>query len=374
MQLMGKRDYYEVLGLPRSATDRDIKRAYRRLARRHHPDVNPGDKAAEARFKEITEAYEVLGDPQKRAEYDQFGHRMAAGPGPRPGGPFAGAPFDLGDFARGGFGGLGDLLEGVFGAGVGVREEAPARGEDLHYTIDLDLEQAVRGLTTEVSVQRSAPCGSCGGSGGRPGAGTVPCPECGGTGRLAVGRGLLEMTRACGRCRGTGRVPEQPCPACGGRGHVPRAERVKVKIPPGVDTGSRVRLAGMGDAGPAGTPPGDLYIVTRVRPHPFFERKGDNIHCRVPVTVTEAALGARIQVPTVDGPAEMRIPAGTSSGQIFRLRAKGVPALRGGGRGDQYVTVEVVVPRDLNARAQELLRELARVAPEDPRRDLKAWM
>ena len=371
---MGKRDYYDVLGLPRSATDRDIKRAYRRLARRYHPDVNPGDKTAEERFKEITEAYEVLGDPRKRAEYDEFGHRAAAGPGPRAGGPFAGAPFDPGEFARGGFGGLGDLLEGMFGGRGGTREQAPPRGEDLHYSIDIDLEQAIRGVTTEISVHRSAPCASCGGSGARPGAGTIPCPECEGTGQVAVREGLLGMARPCRRCRGEGRVPGQACPACGGRGRQPRTERVKVKIPPGVDTGSKIRLAEMGEAGPAGSAPGDLYIVTRVRPHPFFERKGDNLHCTVPVTITEAALGARIQVPTVDGPAEMRVPPGTSSGQVFRLRGKGVPALRGGGRGDQYVTVKVVVPRALNARAQELLRELARLAPEDPRRDLKAWM
>ncbi|MBI3080623.1 MAG: J domain-containing protein [candidate division NC10 bacterium] len=362
--MMGKRDYYEVLGLPRSAADRDIKRTYRRLARRYHPDVNPGDKAAEARFKEITEAHEVLSDPQKRADYDQFGHRPAAGPGQRPGGPFAGAPFDLGEFSRGGFGGLGDLLEGVFGGRAGAGGQAPPRGEDLHYSIDIDFEQAIRGFTTEISLQRSAPCGTCGGSGARPGAGTIPCPECEGTGRVSVGAGLLGMARACGRCRR----------ACAGRGRVPRTERVKVKIPPGVDTGSKIRLAEMGEAGPGGIAPGDLDIVTRVRPHPFFDRKGDNIHCTVPVTVTEAALGARIQVPTVDGPAEMRVPPGTSSGQVFRLRGKGVPPLRGGSRGDQYVTVKLVLPRPLNARAQELLRELARLVPEDPRRELKAWM
>lgn len=371
---MGKRDYYEVLGLPRSATDRDIKRAYRRLARRYHPDVNPGDKAAEARFKEVTEAYEVLSDPQKRTEYDQFGHRAPAGPGPRPGGPSGGAPFDLGAFARGGFGGLGDLLEGMFGGRAGAREQAPPRGEDLHYSIDIDFEQAIRGFTTEISLHRSAPCTSCSGSGARPGAGTIACPECEGTGRVPVGEALLGMERPCGRCGGRGRIPGQACPACAGRGRLPRAERVKVKIPAGVDTGSKIRLAEMGEAGPAGSAPGDLYIVTRVRPHPFFERKGDNLHCTVPVTVTEAALGAQIQVPTVDGPADMRVPPGTGSGQVFRLRGKGVPALRGGGRGDQYVTVKVVVPRTLNARAQELLRELARLAPEDPRRDLKAWM
>jgi len=371
---MGKRDYYEVLGLPRSADDRDMKRAYRRLARRHHPDVNPGDKGAEARFKDVTEAYEILSDPQKRAEYDQLGHRTAAGPGPGPGGPFSGAPFDLGDFARGGFGGLGDLLEGIFGGRPGAGVEAPPHGEDLHSSIDIDFEQAIRGFTTEISIQRSAPCASCGGSGARPGARTSPCPACDGSGRVATGAGVLGRARVCGRCRGAGRVPAETCPACAGRGSVPRTERVKVKIPPGVDTGSRIRLGELGEAGPRGSPPGDLYIVTRVRPHPFFERKGDNIHCTVPVTVTEAALGARIQVPTVDGPAEMRVPPGTSSGQVFRLRGKGVPALRGGGRGDQYVTVKVVVPRPLNARAQELLRELARLDPEDPRRDLKAWM
>ncbi len=370
-----KRDYYEVLGVSRNASDREIKRAYRHLARKYHPDVNPGNKSAEAAFKEVNEAHEVLSDPKRRREYDRFGHAAftapGAGPGPGAGG-FAG--FDLGQFDFGspeGVGAFGDLFSEILGGHRGGEAAEAARGRDIHYSMDLNFEDAVRGLTTEVTVQKEGSCDACGGSGARPGSPLVTCPECAGSGRRP-GRSLLRGPQPCGRCEGSGKARAEACAACRGRGTRPRMERIQVKIPPGVDNGSRVRLAGMGHAGPRGAPPGDLFLITRIRPHPFFERKGDNLYCEIPITISEAALGARIEIPTVDGPASMRIPPETSSGQTFRLAEKGVPHLKGGGRGDQFVTVKIAIPRALDARSQELLREFGRLNPPPRRRDVKA--
>lgn len=369
---MAKRDYYEVLGVPRKASEREIKRVYRKLARKYHPDVNPGDREAEAKFKEITEAYEVLSDPGKRRQYDQFGHQpfapgTAEGPGP-------GFGFDFGPFAdvgQGASGGIGDIFSDIFGGRRPAATTAPQKGEDLHYAIDLDFEDAIRGLSTEIVLQKHVLCDVCQGSGAEPGSSPQSCPDCGGSGRRQVSRGILSMTSICSRCQGSGKVVLKPCRNCGGRGRVYRTERINVKIPPGVDTGSRVRVAGKGEPGRNGGPPGDLYVTTRVHPHRFFERKGDNIYCTIPITIPEAALGARVEVPTVDGRATMTIPPGTSGGRIFRLREKGVPHLKGGGRGDQYVTVQVVVPPNLDDRSQQILREFSRLNPVDPRRDLK---
>jgi molecular chaperone DnaJ len=367
-----KRDYYEVLGVSRGASDREIKRAYRHLARKYHPDVNPGKRTAEAAFKEVNEAYEVLSDPKKRREYDRLGHAAFTGPGPGRGpGDFGG--FDIGQFDFGspeGFGAFSDLLSDVFGARRGGGGAEPAQGRDIHYTLDLNFEDAVRGLDTEIAVQKETGCDACGGSGARPGAPMVACPDCGGSGRRP-GRGLLRGAQPCGRCGGTGKSPAEGCAACRGRGTRLRTERIKVKIPAGVDTDSRVRLAGMGNAGPRGAPPGDLFLIPRVRPHPFFQRRGDNLYCEIPITIPEAALGARIEIPTVDGPASMLIPPETSSGQTFRLREKGVPHLKGGGRGDQFVTVKITVPRGLDTRSQELLREFGRLNPAPARRDAR---
>jgi molecular chaperone DnaJ len=237
--------------------------------------------------------------------------------------------------------------------------------------MDLDFEDAIRGRTTEIAVQKESACDACGGSGTRPGSPLVTCPECNGTGRRAA-RSLLRGVQPCARCEGSGKARAEACAACGGRGTRPRTERIQVKIPAGVDNGSRVRLAGMGNAGLRGAPPGDLFLITRIRPHPFFERKGDNLYCEIPITIAEAALGARIEIPTVDGPASMRIPPETSSGQTFRLAGKGVPHLKGGGRGDQFVTVKITIPRGLDARSQELLHEFARLNPPPRRRDVKA--
>lgn len=366
---MAKRDYYDVLGLRRGVSDQEIKRAYRKLARKHHPDVNPGDKAAEPKFKEISEAYEVLIDPEKRRRYDQFGHEaFAAGArGPEPGAGFGGFDFSRTDFGSGGLGDLGDVLSDFFGQRGQPEAAGPGKGEDLHYSLDITFEDAVRGLVTEISIQKHSRCGSCGGSGARPGSALETCPGCAGSGRIR-GRGLLRTSQPCPRCRGNGKISREACTTCGGRGVTFGTERIAVKIPAGVDNGSRVRLQGMGEPGRNAGPPGDLYIITRVRPHPALERKGDNLYLEVPIAITEAALGAKIEVPTIDGATAMRIPPETSSGQVFRLQGKGVPHLKGGGQGDQFVTVKIVAPRNLDARSQELLREFARLNPGEPRR------
>jgi molecular chaperone DnaJ len=365
---MATRDFYSVLGVPRGASQQEIKRAYRKLARKHHPDVNPGNKAAETKFKEISEAYEILSDPEKRRRYDQFGPEgFAAGArGPEPGGGFGGFDFGGFDFGSGASGDLGDLLSDFFGQREHARASGPGKGEDLHYSLDIHFKDAIHGVSTEINLQKHSRCDRCGGSGARPGSPLDACPDCGGSGRLRS-RGLLRTSQACRRCGGNGKVSREACPACGGRGVTFGTERIAVRIPPGVDTGSRVRLQGKGEPGRNGGPSGDLYIVTRVRPHPVLERKGDNLYVEVPITITEAALGARVQVPTIDGTTTMHIPPETSSGQVFRLRGKGVPHLKGGGQGDQFVTVKIVAPRNLDARSQELLREFARLNPSDPR-------
>ncbi len=368
---MNKRDYYEVLGVGRSASEKEIKNAYRRLARKHHPDVNPKNKAAEAKFKEINEAYEVLSDPAKRRQYDQFGHQPFGGAhegAQHPGGGPAG--FDFSQFDLGGSGGFEDLLSDLFGRRGSTAQTGPSKGEDLHYSIDLNFEDAIRGLSTEISLQRQGACPTCQGTGVGSGGRLQPCPACKGSGRSRAGLGPLSGQQACARCRGTGKLPSALCASCNGNRVVLKTERISIKIPPGVDNGSNVRVQGKGHAGHAGGPPGDLYIVTRVRPHPFFERRGDNLYCEVPITVTEAALGAKIEIPTVDGKASMRIPTGTSSGQTLRLRGMGVPHLKGPGRGDQFVTVKIMVPANLDTRSQELFLELGRLHPDDPRRGI----
>ena len=370
---MAKRDYYAVLGLKRGAADSDLKRAYRKLARKYHPDVNPGDKAAETKFKEITEAYEVLHDPEKRRQYDQFGPDgfRAAGPqaGGQPGGPgFGGFDFSRMGFETGAGGDLGDILSDLFG-GQARRETTASsvlKGEDLHYSLDINFEDAVKGVSTEITLQKRLACSVCQGSGAKPGSLLETCPECGGSGRHAMGP-FRRSVGPCPRCQGNGKISRDRCTACGGQGASFGTERIGVKIPAGVDTGSRIRLAGKGEPGRNGGSPGDLFIVTRVRPHPVLDRKGDNLQVEVSITITEAALGARIDVPTVDGMTTMRVPPETSSGQVFRLRGKGVPHLKSGGQGDEFVTVKIVAPRNLDARSQELLREFARLNPSDPR-------
>ena len=375
-----KQDYYELLGVPRRAALKDIRQAYRKLARKYHPDLNPGDKSAEEKFKQIQEAYEVLSDTKKRQMYDQFGFN-APGPagGPPPGsrtGPSAeDIHFDFGGFDFGGAGGTSfrDLFSQFF-RGANAAHEGPQAepGSDLEYEIEISFWEAVRGTVKKLSITRLEVCPVCHGKGAAPGDGEQVCSVCNGSGQVSQVSGKMRFQITCSRCGGSGRL-RTLCRNCGGEGRVRRAETLDVRIPPGAQTGSRVRVAGHGNAGALGGPPGDLYIITRVAAHPFFERRGDDIYTRVPITISEATLGAKVEVPTIDGRSLVRIPPGTNSGKSFRLREKGVPSARHPGRrGDQYVEVQVVVPKPEDERVRELLRELGKLAPEDPRRDLFA--
>ncbi len=364
-----KRDYYDVLGINREASDADIKKAFRKLARKYHPDVNPGDKTAEQKFKEINEAYEVLSDAKKKQQYDQFGHAaFEAGFGRGPSGPEPGFEgFSQGaEFFRGA--GFEDIFGNIFGERA-ARRRGPEKGEDITYSVEIDLEDAIFGKTMQVDLQRDVTCSACNGSGAQPGTSPRTCPTCKGSGSISQGRGFLSVAQPCPTCHGEGTINPNPCRTCGGSGVIPKSERINVKIPPGVDNGSKVRIAGMGGPGVQGGPPGDVYIITRVRPHFYFERKGDNLYSEANVTVKEAALGDKIEIPTVDGMVALTIPPGTQSGQQLKLKGKGVPHLGGGGIGDHYVTIRVVTPTALSDRGKELLRELDRVHPTEPRRN-----
>jgi molecular chaperone DnaJ len=387
-----KKDYYAVLGVDRDAKPEAIRKAYRHLARKYHPDVNPSNKAAEEKFKELSEAYEVLSDEKKRRIYDQYGFYSdniphgGYGPGHRPsdgrnaeaaapGFDFSG--FDFSDYApeaeegRGFGSSFRDLFSQFFsrGEGHGAEPEGPQRGNDIEHHMHLGFWDAIRGTQVRITVARGETCPRCHGTGAAPGP-PVQCPACGGTGKVTRQMGAMRFSGPCPECGGSGRR-KQPCPACGGSGTVRKPETFEVRIPAGADNGSRVRVPGKGNAGLNGGPPGDLYIVTEVEPHPLFERKGDNIYVKVPVTVTEAALGAKVEIPTLDGPSTIKIPPGTQSGQRLRLRDKGAPSLRGNVRGDLFAEVQVVVPKVADERTKEILRELAHLNPDDPRRELK---
>jgi len=379
-----QKDYYGTLGVARDAKPEQIRKAYRRLARKFHPDVNPNNKAAEEKFKEISEAYEVLSDEKKRKVYDQFGFYSdnipPGGPGPAPSSAGAGGPgfdfsgFDFSDIGSegekggGSGGGFRDLFSQIFSRGGTPKPEGPERGTDLEHRMHLGFWEAIRGAQVRFTAARSETCAACNGTGAAGGK-SVTCAECGGSGKTNRVVGAMRFSVSCPVCHGTGRQ-KPPCPVCRGAGQVRRPESFDVRIPPGVDTSSRVRVAGKGNAGSNGGPPGDLFIVTEVDPHPVFERKGDNIYVKLPVTVTEAALGAKVEVPTLDGPSTIRIPPGTQSGQKLRLRGKGAPSLRANARGDQFVEVQVVVPRVADERTKELLREMERLNPQDPREGL----
>jgi len=372
-----KKDYYDTLGVKKDASDADIKKAFRKLARKYHPDVNPGDKTAEHKFKEMNEAYEVLSDPKKRQQYDQFGHAAFGGGGYGPGqgqGPGGFSGFE--GFSRGGEGGTyyqsGNFegYEDIFGSLFGQRQRGPLKGEDVTYSVEVDLEDAIFGKTMQVDLQREVTCTTCGGSGAQPGTSPRTCPTCQGSGSVRQGRGLLQMAQPCPTCHGTGTINPNPCRTCNGRGVVAKSERINVKIPPGVDNGSKIRVSGMGGAGEKGGSAGDVYIITKVRPHYYFERKGDNLHSVAKVTVKEAALGEKIEIPSVDGLVSLSLPQGVQSGQQLKLRGKGVPHLGGGGVGDHYVTITVVTPTGLNERGKELLRELDRLNPINPRSEI----
>jgi molecular chaperone DnaJ len=373
-----KQDYYELLGVPRKASLKEIRQAYRRLARKYHPDLNPGDKAAEEKFKQIQAAYEVLSDPKKRKIYDQFGFYAEGYQGGPPPGAQPGAGevhFDFGGFDFGGVGGTSfrDLFSQFFrgfGSEPSAAARGPQRGTDLEYEVEIGFWEAIRGTVKKFSITRLDTCSDCRGS-GAVGVGQI-CVSCGGTGRSTQTARGLRFNLTCPQCGGSGRL-QNICRRCGGQGLVQRAETIDVRIPAGVQTGSRVRVPGRGNAGTGGGPPGDLYFIIRVQPHPYFDRRGDDIYTVVPITITEAALGAKVEVPTIDGRALLRIPPGTSSGQKFRLREKGVVSARQPGvRGDQIVEVQVVVPRPVDERVRNLLRDLEKLAPENPRQEVFA--
>ena len=350
---MAKRDYYKVLGVPRNATEAEIKKAYRRLAMKYHPDRNPNDKEAEEKFKEAKEACEVLTDPQKRAAYDQFGHAgveaATHGAGARGGG------FGPGDV----FGDIfGDVFGDIFGTARRSSRSQVFRGADLRYELELELDQAVFGHTVEIEVPKLVECEACNGSGAAKGSSPSVCDTCGGTGQVRISQGFFQLQQTCPRCRGVGTIIRNPCDVCLGQGRVRRTRKLSVKVPPGVDTGDRIRLAGEGEAGRNGGPPGDLYVEVHVREHPIFERDGEHLSCEVPISFATAALGGTVEVPTLDGEVTIKIPPETQSGRVFRLREKGVKPVRGGQRGDLFCRVVVETPVNLNAEQRELIRKL----------------
>jgi molecular chaperone DnaJ len=350
-----KRDYYEVLGVDRNASAEEIKKAYRSLARKLHPDVNKAPDAEE-RFKEVKEAYDVLSDEQKRAQYDRYGHID-----PNQG-------FGGGGFSGADFGGFGDIFDMFFGGGSRRDPNAPQRGSDLQYTMTIEFKEAVFGVEKDITIPRTETCDTCRGSGARPGTKPETCSVCRGTGQQEIVQntpfGRIVNRRLCSQCGGTGRVVRDKCATCRGTGKVKRQRTIHVRIPAGVDEGAQIRLSGEGEAGSRGGPPGDLYIVIRVKPHEFFEREGDDIYCEVPLTFAQAALGDEIEVPTLTEKVKLRIPAGTQTGTYFRLKGKGVPRLRGMGQGDQHVKVTVVTPTNLTEEQKELLRQFAGLSQE----------
>ncbi|MBQ4575930.1 MAG: molecular chaperone DnaJ [Clostridia bacterium] len=349
-----KRDYYEVLGLAKGAGDDEIKKAYRQLAKKYHPDMNPGDAEAEVKFKEINEAYAVLSDSEKRARYDQFGHAGVD--------PSAGGGGGYGDFD--GFGGIdfGDIFSSFFGGGAQTsRRNAPTRGNDIRASVSISFEEAAFGCKKEISYNRIEKCDECGGSGAAKGSTAETCSHCGGTGQVRVSQrtmmGMFQTTQTCDACRGTGKIIKNPCTGCRGTGYVRIKKKLDVSIPAGIDDGQKVALRGQGDAGRNGGPAGDLILVVTVRPHTVFERDGYNIYCEVPVTFTEAALGAEIDIPTLEGDVKYTIPEGTQTGTMFTLRGKGIQQVNGKNKGDLIFSVVVEVPKNLTDAQKELLRQ-----------------
>ncbi len=347
---MTKRDYYEVLGVSRTASEAELKKAFRRLAMKHHPDRHQGDDRGEAeeRFKEAKEAYEALSDPRKRAAYDQFGHAGLEGGAGMGGGFGAGGSFrDIFE----------DMFGDIFGTGARGGRSRAYRGADLRYDLELTLEEAVFGTTRKVQLPSLASCARCGGSGARPGTSPSPCSTCGGSGQVRMQQGFFSIQQTCPHCRGTGRVIRDPCDECRGTGRVQRHKTLSVKIPPGVDTGDRIRLAGEGEPGENGGPPGDLYVQVAVKQHPIFVREDNDLHCEVPISFVTAALGGELEVPTLDGRTSLKIPAETQTGRVFRVRGKGVRPVRGGEVGDLLCHVVVETPVNLTAKQKEILRE-----------------
>ena len=355
-----KEDYYELLGVSRQATKDELKKAYRKMAVKYHPDKNPGNKEAEENFKKVSEAYEVLKDEQKRAAYDRYGH--AAFSGGSGGGSSAGDPFDIFSEVFGGAGSGGSIFEEFFGGsgGRGASGKGGAqRGSDLRYDLEIRLEESAKGIEKEISFRKPVHCSRCGGNGAEPGTRVVTCPTCGGHGQVSVSKGFFSVRQTCPTCHGSGKKVEKACSTCGGEGRVNETTKIKVKVPPGVDTGSKLRSANNGEAGVGGGPSGDLYIVIHVLDHDIFERQEENLFCQIPIKFTLATLGGTIEVPTLTGKASLKIPAGTQSGTTFRLKGKGMPSLRGGYFGDQMIRVEIEVPTSLNSEQRQKLEEFA---------------
>jgi molecular chaperone DnaJ len=361
---MPKRDFYEVLGVGRDASDEEIKKAYRRLAVKFHPDKNPGDKSAEEKFKEIGEAYEALSDPQSRAAYDHYGH-AAFDPRARAGraGGFGGGFHDPFEIFREVFGGGGGIFESFFGGGQDPSQ--PRRGDDLRYDLEITLEDAALGCEKEISISKLDRCDACNGSGMEPGSRIRMCSTCGGRGQVLTSRGIFSIAQTCPHCKGAGRVLEKPCKSCHGNGKLERTSKIKLRIPPGVDAGSRLRSSGNGEAGFRGGHPGDLYIVLHVKAHEIFQRDGDDLLCDVPVSFVQAALGAEIEVPTLDGRATIKIPTGTQPGTTFRVKGRGVKNLQGYGHGDLRVRVQVEVPTGLTSEQKARLQAFAESCGDD---------
>ena len=364
-----KRDFYEVLGVDKNASDEDIKKAYRKLAKKYHPDLNPGDKEAEAKMKEVNGAYEILSDKEKRAKYDQFGH---AGVDPS----YNAGAGGFGGFSGGfeDFGDLGDIFGSFFGGGFGggsarsSRRNAPRRGENISVSLSLSFEEAAFGCTKDVTVLRVERCTACGGSGAKSGTQPEVCPTCGGTGQVKTTQrtpfGVFQSSTICSTCHGTGKIIKNPCPTCDGKGFVRKKFTVSVKVPAGINDGQTISVSGQGSAGTNGGPNGDLHVYVYVRPHPLFERRGNDVWCEMPITFTQAALGADVEVPTLDGKVSYHVHEGTQPGDVFRLKGKGIQGLGSRMRGDQYVQVTVEVPRNLSKRQKEILAELDKASDD----------
>lgn len=355
-----KQDFYELLGVQRDATPEQIKKAYRKLAVKYHPDKNKGDKEAEEKFKEISHAYEVLSNPDKKAAYDRYGHAAFEQGGMGGAGGFGGGfhdPFDVFKEVFGGGGG--GIFEEFFGGGSSSSRGGARRGADLRYDLEVSLEEASKGLEKEIQFRRPVSCSKCSGSGAEPGSSKKSCHTCGGRGKISVSRGFFSMTQNCPTCNGIGSVIEKPCKECSGEGRLVQSSRIKISIPAGVDSGTQLRSSGNGEAGYMGGPTGDLYVVIHVKDHDIFERDGDDLYCEVPIKFTLAALGGTIEVPTLYGKASLKIPAGTQSGTLFRLRDSGMPDLRSGRKGDQLVRVHVEVPKKLNSEERKILEQFA---------------
>jgi molecular chaperone DnaJ len=357
---VSKRDYYEILGVGRSAADADIKSAYRKLAMKYHPDRNPGDKTAEERFKEAAEAYAILADPEKRSMYDRFGHAgvtSAAGAGGFDPSVFTGFEDILG--------GLGDIFGfgDIFGGGR--RRSGPQRGADLRYDLEITFEEAAKGTETTVQIPRQETCDTCHGSGAAPGTSPTTCPQCRGQGQVRFQQGFFTVARTCPQCRGAGKIVTKPCQTCRGAGRITRDRKLTVKIPAGIASGQQLRLQGEGESGSLGGPSGNLYVVIQVQEHEFFRRDGNNLFCEIPVNYTTVALGGEIQVPTLDGQEPVKVPEGTQTGTTLRLRGKGMPDVNGRGRGDLFATVQVQTPKKLTREQRRVLEELAKTLPKE---------